>query len=68
MSMTVSNTLRQADYPADPTKLQDDPMVPDDIDEPRQPRLGAPPPGFAAGMALCIPALSVIGLLYAILK
>ncbi len=43
-------------------------MVPDDIDEPRQPRLGAPPPGFAAGMALCIPALSVIGLLYAILK
>ena len=28
----------------------------------------SPPPGFAAGMMFCIPALSTLGLLYSVLK
>ncbi len=40
----------------------------DDRDDGDRRRPGARPPSIVAGMAFCIPALSVISLLYTLLK
>lgn len=39
-----------------------------DVDEQDGTPPRAPTPGLAAGLALCIPSLTVIGLLYSLLK